>query len=125
MSMLGLDAKVNPAALNEAMFIAPIIMGKAVQDEASEIVRDLGGAGPNRAPKRSGRLQRAYKKRILSRGLNALIFADLQIAPHAPWVEFGTRRMGAQPHFRPAMKAGRKRLAKRANAMLTSGFRNI
>ena len=125
MSMLGLDAKVNPAALDEAMFIAPVLVGAAVQKEADEIVRDLQGAGPNKAPKRSGRLRRAYKKRMLARGLNALIFADLRIAPHAGYVEFGTRRMSAQPHFRPAMKAGRRRLAKRASAMLASGFRSI
>ncbi len=110
--------KLNTGLLDKAARAAPRAARKALNEVTDHTLRRIKGAGPQPAPIRSGRLRRSYEKRTSHRGLRVLIRSDPTIAPHAPFVEFGTSRMRAQPHFRPAVRAARRLLVKRSREIL-------
>ncbi len=124
MSFVRAVFKIDKGLFKQANAMAPRLMAQAANEESSEILRDLKG-GKHRAPKRSGRLRRSYERIRSHRGLRYLIRANPQIAPHAGFVEFGTRNMAAQPHFRPAIRAARRRFSKRASRIVAAGFRGL
>lgn len=54
------------------------------------------------APIRTGNLRRSYHMQMTG-DLSAEVGSDPGIADYAVYVEYGTSRMGAQPHLRPAV----------------------
>lgn len=109
---------LNTGLLDKAAKAAPRSARKALKEVTDHTLKRIKGAGPQPAPIRSGRLRRSYEKRASHRGLRVLIRSDPTIAHYAAFVEFGTSRMRARPHFRPAVRAARRLLIKRSREIL-------
>jgi HK97 gp10 family phage protein len=58
------------------------------------------------APVDTGRLRASIRPRFYSQGLAADVYTDVE---YAPFVEFGTRKMAAQPFLHPAWEQVRPR----------------
>lgn len=87
---------------------------KLVVAVAEEIVTDAKAG----APVRTGTLRRSYHRQPVD-ALTQRVGTDLE---YAPYVEFGTSKMAARPHFLPAIERGRRTMAKRAAELFgTSG----
>jgi HK97 gp10 family phage protein len=90
---------------------APGALGDAVRETAIAIEQDVKG-GPHAAPYRTGNLRRSYHH-AMSGPASAVVGSDHGIAEYAPYVEFGTSKMSAQPHLVPATEAQREPFAQR------------
>lgn len=117
--------KIDDGLLKQAEQIAPRVMRQALKKGAKHALKRIKGAGPQPAPIRMGRLRRAYEMKISHRGLRVLIRANQQIAPYAGFVEFGTRKMTARKHFRPAIKAARRMVHREAKKVLAQEFKRL
>lgn len=115
--------KIDDSLLKEAERIAPRVMRKALIKSADHALARIKGRGPQPAPIRSGRLRREYEKKVSHRSLRVLITNRRTF--YAGFVEFGTRKMSAQPHFRPAIKAARKMVRREANKTLIKEFSKL
>jgi HK97 gp10 family phage protein len=78
----------------------------AMPEKTSQVVRkaafDIEGQAKNRAPVDTGALKNSISTEFEDNGLTGII------APHveyATFVEFGTKRMSAQPYMTPAAEA--------------------
>lgn len=122
--------KLNTGVFDKAQQIAPRAMARAQRDAARFILARVK-KGPRPAPKRTGRLRRSYKMRELKNGLRIRVFSDPaafrsdQVQYYAGFVERGTRNMAARPHFRPAVKAARQRMRRKAIKILSEEFRGL
>lgn len=76
------------------------IGGRAAQAAAEEVLR----VSVQKVPVRTGRLKRSIRK-WRSGTLTWYVGTDVG---YAPFVEFGTRRMRAQPFLGPALEAARR-----------------
>ena len=109
-------------AFAKAQKIAPRAMAAVLKKGGRHIIRRVQ-SGPKPAPKRTGRLRREYEMKISHRGLRVLVFN--RRTPYAGFVEFGTRKMRAQPHFRPAVKSARALVRREANKVLKAEFAKL
>lgn len=75
-------------------------VGRELARRAVSVDRAAKGA----CPVDTGRLRSSINWRLASdsRGLLAIVGTNVE---YAPFIEFGTRRMGAQPFLRPALGA--------------------
>lgn len=87
-----------------------------VESTATEIENDIKGGGPHAAPIRTGNLRRSYHTDFA--GTKAEIGNDTGIAPYAIFVEYGTYKMAARPHLRPAVEAVRAKFMAALAAIL-------
>lgn len=117
--------KIDDGLLKEAERIAPRVMRRVLKKGANHALARIKGRGPSPAPIRTGRLRRSYEKIVSHRGLRILIRSNPQIAPYAPFVEFGTVKMTARAHFRPAIRAARKILRREMNRVLSKEFKGL
>lgn len=92
-------------------------VSQAVEASAIAIEQDVKGGGPHAAPYRTGNLRRSYLHRRES-DLLYVVENDPQIAPYAPFVELGTRRMAPRPHLGPAAEAELPRFVDRVRDAL-------
>lgn len=81
-------------------------IARAMPERTSQVVRkasfDVEAQAKNRAPVDTGALKNSISTEFEDNGLTGII------APHveyATFVEFGTRRMSAQPYMTPAAEA--------------------
>lgn len=58
-----------------------------------------------RCPVLTGRLKRSYRKRLTGISRLRAMYRIATDVEYAPYVEFGTRYMHAQPHLGPAVEA--------------------
>lgn len=98
-------------ALTAARGALPDAVASATSDIARDISRDIStpGGGRHSKPGQRPRLQTgrlAGGIRATSRGLTGRIRSA---APYGAYVEFGTRRQGARPFFRPGVLQGATR----------------
>lgn len=117
--------QIDKGLLREAEQAGPRAMRKAIRRGADHALKRIKGAGPQPAPKRTGDLRKAYEKRISHRGMRIVLRANPQIAHYAGFVEFGTKFMEAQPHFRPAVKAARGVVRREAVRLLAQEFKKL
>jgi HK97 gp10 family phage protein len=68
---------------------------KVIDEVSEELVQVARGL----APRRTGALQASIRARR-TKAMNVVVEAT---APHAKWVEFGTRKMPARPFMGPAV----------------------
>lgn len=80
--------------------------GRIVRAVADEVVNEA----KQRAPVRTGNLRRSYHREPVDE-LTQRVGTDVE---YAPYVEFGTSKMAARPHFTPALEKGRRLMRARA-----------
>ncbi len=117
--------KIDAGLMKKASTTAPRVMRFALKRGGKHALKRIKGAGPKPAPKRTGNLRDSYGMKVSHRGLRVLIRSDPTIAHYAGFVEFGTSRMRAQPHFRPAVKAARQIVRTVANTVLAREFKGL
>lgn len=89
------------------------LVGKVVNTAALDTQREARQL----CPVDTGRLRASIRPRFYKEGLAADVYTDVD---YAPFVEFGTSRMGAQPFLFPAFEMVRPRyLAELAAALKT------
>ncbi len=115
--------QIDKGFLRKAERAAPRAMRKAILKGADHALKRIKGAGPQPAPRRTGKLRRDYEKRVSHRGLRILVSNTK--TPYAGFIEFGTRFMRAQPHFRPAIKAARGVVRREAIRILSQEFKKL
>lgn len=86
-----------------ALLALPDAFREAVTVTIAEAAEIIETDAKRRAPVRSGELRDSIGSNIRADGLQAAIGSG---APHAPFVEFGTKTMPAQPWLYPAFRAG-------------------
>lgn len=78
-----------------------------VNENATAIEQDVKG-GPHAAPVLTGNLRRSYHVDFAGgTKAEAEIGNDASVAPYAIYQEYGTYKMAARPHLRPATEARR------------------
>lgn len=94
--------RLDPAAV-ERMLRAP---GGFVAVDLTRRAINVESAAKRVCPVDTGRLRSSITHSLATdeRGLLALIGTNVE---YARYVEFGTRRMRAQPYLRPSLRAGR------------------
>lgn len=70
------------------------------------------------APVKTGNLRTGIKKRPVDGGMAAEVYNNVE---YAPYVEFGTHKMAAQPHMFPALEAERARFRAGVQAAAAAG----
>jgi len=80
-----------------------VAIAAAVSETVTAIEQDVKG-GPNAAPYITGNLRRSYhsERRMGAGGPEGEVGNDPAVAEYAVYVEYGTSKMAAQPHLRPA-----------------------
>lgn len=91
-----------------------------VRETAQAIEQDVKGGGPHAAPIRTGNLRRSYHTDYRE-PTHAEVGNDLDVAEYAIYVEYGTYKMAAQPHLRPATDAQRQPFLDKLYAILRMG----
>ena len=86
-----------------ALLALPDAFREAVTVTIAEAAEIIETDAKRRAPVRSGELRDSIGSNIRADGLQAAIGSG---ASHAPFVEFGTKTMPAQPWLYPAYRAG-------------------
>lgn len=84
---------------------------KALQVEVRRALVNIERGAKRRAPLRTGLLRRSYTHRLDADKLGGRAGTNTF---YAPFVEFGTRRMSAQPHLFPAFEEERPQFVQRA-----------
>ena len=78
----------------------------AMPEKTSQVVRkatfDIEGQAKNRAPVDTGALKNSISTEFEDNGLTGIIAPHME---YATFVEFGTKRMSAQPYMTPAAEA--------------------
>ena len=78
----------------------------AMPEKTSQVVRkaafDIEGQAKNRAPVDTGALKNSISTEFENNGLTGIIAPHME---YATFVEFGTKRMSAQPYMTPAAEA--------------------
>jgi len=97
---------------------------RACLETASDIERDVGGMGPHAAPYRTGNLRRSYRIEP-HQPEYVLVGSDEAIAPYAKYIEYGTRKMAARPHFRPAVDHHVAQLPRRMERAVREAARGV
>lgn len=78
-----------------------------VNENATMIEQDVKG-GAHAAPVRTGNLRRSYHTEFAGGPTpHAEVGGDLAVAPYGIFVEYGTYKMAARPHLRPATEVRR------------------
>lgn len=78
------------------------VSGNNLADVVTRGLEPVAESARLKAPVRTGELRRSIKTRAIRNERNMVEGAVVATAPHAPFVEFGTRKMAAQPFLRPA-----------------------
>jgi HK97 gp10 family phage protein len=81
-----------------------IVVRGAVRKVAAEVLADTVRA----CPQDTGNLARSYRMVDVSRGKDVAYQVGTNVH-YAPFVEFGTYRMAAQPHLGPALERARRK----------------
>jgi HK97 gp10 family phage protein len=98
---------------------------EAIAESAVAVEQDVKG-GPHSLYRayppsphydRTGNLGRSYHHRKIN-DLLYVVENDPNIAPYAIYVEFGTSRMAARPHLKPAAEAEAPKLKKKLEAVV-------
>lgn len=92
-------------ALAKLNFLGPEVEAMARRQVDMSATAILTGAKAM-APVDTGNLRSGISKRTLEQGMAAEVFNNVE---YAPYVEFGTHKMAAQPHMFPALEAERAR----------------
>jgi HK97 gp10 family phage protein len=93
------DATYTPNMVN----IVTVVRG-VVKRVAAEVLADT----VRTCPQDTGNLARSYRMVDVSHGREAAYRVGTNVH-YAPFVEFGTYRMAAQPHLGPALAKARRR----------------
>lgn len=88
----------------------------AMQREVKIAAVNIERGAKQRAPVDTGRLRNSIAHEIHEGGLNAEIGSNVD---YAPFVEFGTRRMRAQPYLFPAFEEERPKYMDRLRRALS------
>ncbi len=88
---------------------------KELRPALAELGAEAAHAARELAPRRSGRLRDSIQVRAVTDSPAVDIAAT---APHAAFVEFGTRRRPARPFLAPALQFARRRLDLLARALI-------
>jgi len=91
----------------------------ALPEKASQVVRkasfDIEGQAKNRVPVDTGALKNSISTEFEDNGLTGIIAPHME---YATFVEFGTKRMSAQPYMTPAAEAVMPAFVSAMKAML-------
>ena len=77
------------------------------------------------APVDTGKLRQSIKTESISPTTYSIKANATGLAPYAPFVEFGTRKMGAQPFLYPAFFRGRDKFTEDLEDLLDDTFKKI
>jgi HK97 gp10 family phage protein len=92
----------------------------SVMDQAAQYVHDTA---ITLVPVRTGRLKSTIHIEKGDEPLTRIVKAGGSEAPYAPFVEYGTRKMAAQPFMRPAAEARRNEIVKLITDFLKRFFK--
>lgn len=113
---MSIKIRVNTNRFPAAAAGAQAALAAAVFETATAIEQDVKG-GPHAAPYRTGNLRRSYHQ-TRPGPLTAEVGSDPGVANYAVYVEYGTSKMGARPHLRPAVIAATPGFAARVRTAL-------
>ena len=91
----------------------PNFVNRAKRRWLEEAGSSIQGQAKELAPVRRGNLRKSISYRIQND--ESIIFTPVQ---YAPYVEYGTYKMAAQPYLRPAVSKMKPRLMKRLSSLL-------
>lgn len=94
----------------------PAELRQAIGVEVKRSALNIEGGAKRRAPVDTGRLRNSITHVIAEGGLKARIGTNVEYAAH---VEFGTRRMRAQPYLQPSFEEEAPRLKQRVRKAAT------
>lgn len=106
-----LQGEIDDALFEAAQALVELARAKAPRDKGT--LQDSGYAA---SATKSTYVKRPYHKgeRRVGRGVAVAAFS----APHSHLIEFGTRKMSAQPFFRPAFDGGKRAMVDAAMSKL-------
>jgi HK97 gp10 family phage protein len=94
---------------------------KCVRDEINATALEVTGEAKRRCPVDTGRLRASIRPRFDTDGFAADVYTDVK---YAPFIEYGTKRMRAQPFLFPAWESIRRAFLGRLRRCLdTAGAR--
>lgn len=89
------------------------------------VAQTIESDAKQKAPIDTGKLRQSIKAQKVNSKTYEIRANATGLAPYAPFVEFGTRFMRAQPFLFPAFFAGRKRFTNALQKLLDSTFNKV
>ncbi|MDI9578101.1 MAG: hypothetical protein QM398_08215 [Thermoproteota archaeon] len=104
--------------VNRLMQHTPTAIRKSADELMSKNSKEVLEIVKIMVPVRTGRLKRSYR-----RGHEAVCRWSIKSAvPYAGFVEYGTVKMNAQPHVRPAVEWGEKQMESTVRVLIEKMF---
>lgn len=92
---------------------------RATRREIKRAALAVEGGAKERCPVDTGRLRASVTHEVAPDGLSAVVGTNVE---YAPYIEFGTSRMHAQPFLFPALEAHRPEFIRRLQHELGAAF---